>query len=120
MQLIKPFSKGVTAHEGLNEKNDCAVRSLANVTGMLYSDCHAVCERLGRSSCQSMDTRNLASACMRLGGRIKLIDNLQDSRLNNGKFVIIQEGHCFAMVNGAILDTQVNDLDKKLFGIFEF
>lgn len=118
--LVKPHFKGVLAPKGLDEKNDCSVRSLANVTGMLYSDCHAVTERLGRGFGCSMDARNLASACMRLGGRIKLIDSLQDSRLNNGKFIIIQEGHCFAMIDGRIIDTQPNDLDKKLFGIFEF
>ena len=120
MHLVKPYSKGVLTPKGLSEKNDCSVRALANITGMLYSDCHAVTERLGRKFGCSMDARNLASACLRLGGKIKLIERLKDSRLNNGKFIIVQEGHCFAMIDGKIVDTQPNDLDKQVLGIFEF
>lgn len=118
--LVKTHSKGALTPPALNESNDCSVRSLANATGKPYMECHTLMRSLGRLQGQTVDARLLAAACMRLGGKIKLIENLKDSRLNNGKYIIIQQGHCFSMINGAIIDTQPNDLDKQVLGIFEF
>jgi hypothetical protein len=74
---------------------------------------------LGRKDGQMLDMRMVAAGCMRAGGKIKIV-NINLSQLNNGKFVIFQEGHCFAYVNGKIIDTAPVDTKKSIIGVFEF
>lgn len=115
----QPHLKGITAPSHFSEANDCSVRAVANAAGRSYEDCHAVMQRLGRGEGCSMDTRNAAAGCMRLGGRIKIV-NIELSQLNNGKYVIFHRNHCFAYIDGKIVDTVSIDLEEEIIGVFEF
>jgi hypothetical protein len=117
--MFNSAQKGATAPRHYNEKNDCSVRALANVTGKSYEDCHSLMKSLGRSNGYPADGRNVASGCMRLGGRIRIVRN-ELQHLNNGKFIVFQEGHCFALIDGTIVDTEPVDKSKQVLCVFEF
>jgi hypothetical protein len=112
--------KGVTAPSHYNESNDCSVRAVANASGKSYSECHAVMKALGRKGCQLMDIRMAAAGCMRAGGSLLIIESLSDYRLKQGKYVVFLPQHCFALINGEIVDTIQPDLSDKLLGVFKF
>ena len=120
MHLVKPYSKGVLAPKGLSEKNDCSVRALANVTGMLYSDCHSIMKELGRKDKEMMDTRMAAAGMLRAGGKLFIVESLEDIRLNHGNYVVFQSGHCFTLIDGQVVDTIKPDMGAKLLGVFKF
>jgi hypothetical protein len=111
--------KGISAPKHYEESNDCSVRALANVTGKTYEDCHELTRRLGRADNMPMDARNLASACMRVDGKIKIVNNAL-SQLRNGKFIVIQRGHCFAYIDGVVVDTDAVDTGKEIICVFSF
>lgn len=115
----QPHLKGSTAPSHYNESNDCSVRAVANASGLSYEVCHAIMQSLGRKNGQMFDTRMAAAGCMVARGKIKIV-NTELSQLNNGKYVIFQQGHCFAYIGGKIVDTVPVDTSKSIVGVFEF
>lgn len=132
--MIKPTHKGVTAPSNYQEQNDCSVRSIANASGVSYGGVHTLLKSLGRKDGDTTSDRNVAIACVTLGGKLKLfqIDFQEQYQvvqrtlkrylpyLQTGNFVVITSQHSFAMVNGDIIDNQEIDESEIVTCVYEF
>jgi hypothetical protein len=112
MNLVKAYKQGVTAPKHIKEQNDCSVRALANVSGKSYEDCQNLLKSLGRDQGFAVSDRTLAIACMKLGMQWKFIKSSVKAELPLGKYVILQQGHAYAYVDGNVLDNQKVDIDN--------
>lgn len=132
--MIKPTHKGATAPSNYQEQNDCSVRSIANASGVSYIGAHTLLSSLGRhSGCKTSD-RNVAIACVTLGGKLKLFhcDYIEQYQvvaktlkrylpyLQTGGFVVIMSNHTFAMVDGCIIDDRDIDENEIVTCVYEF
>jgi mannose-6-phosphate isomerase class I len=118
--MFNKRQKGVAAPEHYNESNDCSVRAVANASGKSYEECHTIMKALGRKDGQFMDMRMCAAGAMKAGGQLFIVESLNDHRLKQGKYVVFLPQHCFALINGEVVDTMQPDLSDKLLGIFKF
>jgi hypothetical protein len=118
--MFKHYLKGKTAPPSYNESNDCSVRAVANASGKTYEECHAIMKALGRKDGQFMGMRMAAAGAMRAGGQLFITESLNDYRLRQGKYVVFVPQHCFALLDGEIVDIIQPDLSDKLLGIFYF
>jgi mannose-6-phosphate isomerase class I len=118
--MFKHYFKGMTAPASYNESNDCSVRAVANASGKSYEEVHAIMKALGRKDGQLMDMRMCAAGAMKAGGQLFIVESLSDYRLKQGKYVVFQPQHCFALINGEVVDTMQHSLSDKLLGIFIF
>ena len=116
----QPHLKGITAPSHFSEANDCSVRALANATGHSYEDCHAVMKSLGRKDGQFMDMKMCAAGCFKMGGQLFIVESLDDYRLKQGKYVVFVQQHCYALIDGEVVDTIELSSSAKLFGVFNF
>ena len=116
--MIKPTHKGVTAPINYQEQNDCSVRSIANAKNITYEEAHNLLKSLGREDGCTTSDRNVAIACVTLGGKLKLFHNDYQEQhqivaktfkrylpyLQTGKFVVIMSNHTFCLIDGRIID----------------
>ena len=120
MKFIRSSYKGVVAPEGLNETEDCSVRSVANAAGIFYRDSWEIMKNLGRIQGKPMNVRMAAAGAMRAGGKLFICESLKDYRLLQGNYVVFLQQHSFALVNGEIIDTIKPNISEKLMGVFKF
>lgn len=118
--MFKLSHSGVTAPKHYGEKDDCSVRSIANASGKPYEEIHSIMKSLGRMDGKPMNIRKAAAGAMRVGGKLFITESLEDYRLLQGNYVVFQQQHSFALVNGEIIDTIKPNLSEKLMGIFKF
>jgi hypothetical protein len=118
--MFKLSHKGITAPKHFNEKNDCAIRAVANASGKSYEDVHQIMKDLGRTNGLPMNVRMAAAGVMRAGGKLFICESLNDYRLKQGIYVVITQQHSFCLKDGEIIDTIKPDLSEKLLGIFKF
>lgn len=118
--MFKLSHKGVIAPKHSNEKDDCSVRAVANVSGKTYEEVHGIMKALGRVDGKPMDIRKAAAGAMKAGGKLFITESLNDYRLLQGNYVVFTQQHSFALVNGVIIDTSMPDLADKLMGVFYF
>lgn len=118
--MFKLSHKGVTAPKHYNEKEDCSVRSVANASGKSYEEVHQIMKDLGRVNGLPFNIRLAAAGAMKAGGKLFITESLNDYRLLQGNYVVFQQQHSFALVNGEIIDTIKPNLSEKLMGIFKF
>lgn len=120
MNFAQSKSKGVTAPVDLREIDDCSVRSVANASGISYTDSWEIMKSLGRIQGKPMNIRMAAAGAMKAGGKIFICESLDDYRLKKGTYVVFLQQHSFCLKEGAIIDTTFPDLSDKLVGIFKF
>ena len=118
--MFKLSHKGVTSPKHYNEKDDCAVRAVANASGKPYEEVHSIMKSLGRLEGKPMDIRKAAAGVMKAGGKLFICERLNDYRLLQGNYVVFTQQHSFALVNGEIIDTIKPNLSEKLMGVFKF
>ena len=120
MKFIRSSYKGVVAPEGLNETEDCSVRSVANAAGIFYRDSWEIMKNLGRIQGKPMNVRMAAAGAMRAGGKLFICESLEDYRLKDGTYVVFMQQHSFCLKDNQIIDTIKPDLSEKLLGIFKY
>ena len=95
MKLL-PVAKGSRAPEFFEEKNDCAVRAIANACGVSYMKAHKICAEWGRAKRESMPVDDFDGA-LKSTGKVKhvtsfkkdcfVIGKLSEKGVTLGKFV---------------------------------
>lgn len=132
--MIKPTHKGVTTPSSYQEQNDCSVRSIANASGVSYIGAHTLLSSLGRQSGCTTSDRNVAIACVTLGGKLKLFQNDYIEQyqvvaktlkrylpyLQTGKFVVIMSNHTFCLTDGCIIDDRNINENEIVTCVYEF
>lgn len=96
------------------EKNDCAVRSLVNATGIAYADAHKAYAKRGRRERKGtpmvMIEQTTQDVC---GPMVKFKHNWRYERPTmaqfarqhpKGRFIVITRGHAQALVDGEYID----------------
>ena len=132
--MIKPTHKGVDAPSRYQEQNDCSVRSIANANNCTYEQAHNLLKSLGRVNGCTTSDRNVAIACVTLGGKLKLFHcDYQEQYqvvaktlkrylpyLQTGKFVVIMSNHTFALIDECIIDDRDINENEVVTCVYQF
>lgn len=137
---IKSISRGVI---NTNEAKDCTVRALANATGMLYKDAHAVLKKVGRKEKEGASLPVVLNAFEDLAIKpVYISSNTKDGRylcryygwtnpnkgmslgkavktFTKGKYIALVNCHVVALVDGHLIDTFDNPGKQYLRALFK-
>lgn len=141
-EYIEPISKGASSIGLFQEKNDCAVRALANASKIPYLDAHKLLSKHGRESKGGCNTYTYHSAYTEAGltligvygttnatnyfRRYLICAHLKGCTLKNvmedlkwGSYVVIIRGHALAVVNGNIIDSSYNKANSRVVAVYK-
>jgi hypothetical protein len=115
-----------------HENNDCTVRAIKHLTGVPYSDSHALCKRLGRRDKRGLNTVQLQglTALPHAYGykvtRVILPAMLESTlgramlSLHKGRYLIIKTGHAIACIDGVLYDSGASGPGSRVLMVFKF
>lgn len=137
---IEPVTKGAS-YDG--EKNDCAVRALANAKDIPYEEAHFTMHRYGRRDRK----RTLVSVshkaytmhgfkCIGIYGRTARAKAMvfvgSDTprnkgitlgkilpKLSEGRYIVMITGHALAVINGQVIDKMSNSSGQSVFAVYK-
>lgn len=116
---------------GLQERNDCTVRALAECAGIPYYRAHEIATKAGRKPrhrCHITMERLMAWARAELpdhniwGIRIVKPQTIRKfvSLHPHGIFFCLMRGHCFAIKDGIVFDTFVPGAGSRITAAWQF
>lgn len=146
--LIRPAAVGALAYEsGIQDKNDCTVRALANAASIPYTQAHAYLKASGRKNNHGAHLDEYAGAYMKAGfelvsffgttiAAIGYKSRMQRKgiqvnhskgisfgrlleTLNNGRYIVIVRNHALAVVNGKVFDTHATSNQRSVVALFK-
>ena len=140
---IKPVDVGyIPTDFGIKDKNDCAIRALANVSTMTYPEAHARMTQLGRRKNRGTPWKALHTAYVEAGAKdityygdkmawhstnhnvkhFKQGFTLKTfvSKRPKGRFIVVIRGHALAVCNGAVIDTFASRAGKRVMAVYSF
>ncbi len=100
----------------LNEKNDCVVVAVAIAARMTYERAHGICQYQGRKIGKGIPHRDVLDHLEILGYKVEQVKNLIQkngskytnktigNKLKKGYYIVKNNGHVAAVVNGTIED----------------
>jgi len=102
------------ARSEFNERNDCAVIALVELSGASYTEAHKACRRRGRKDNKGMSAGGAYGVHSDLGATLvqvpsdelfktngrRITNNLASVIRPLGKFLIFNKNHVFAMIDG--------------------
>ena len=141
--IIKPADVGyIPAEFGIKDKNDCAIRALANVSTMTYPEAHARMTQLGRRKNRGTPWEALHTAYTEAGAKdvayfgSKMVKfstkhNVKHfkqgftlktfvSKRPKGRHIVLIRGHALAVCNGAVIDTFASRAGKRVIAVYSF
>ena len=141
--VIKPADVGYIPTEfGIKDKNDCAIRALANVSTMTYPEAHARITELGRRKNRGTPWVALHTAYTEAGAKdvayfgSKMVKystkhNVKHfkqgftlktfvSKRPKGRHIVLIRGHALAVCNGAVIDTFASKAGKRVMAVYSF
>jgi hypothetical protein len=133
-------------YEGPEERNDCTVRAIQNVTGVPYIDGHRWTGERGRRNRKGMAFVSLmdrvaASKELVYGYRVRKVDVNRHAavvtafgrrryvgptlaevmpQLRHGRYVVVITGHTFAVIDGVIHDMGHNGARCRVSAVYQF
>jgi len=141
--VIKPADVGYVPTEfGIKDKNDCAIRALANVSTMTYPEAHARMTELGRRknrgtpwvALHTVYTEAGAKDIAYYGGKMVRLSTKHNvkhfekgftlktfvSKRPKGRHIVLIKGHALAVCNGAVIDTFASKAGKRVIAVYSF
>jgi len=140
---IKPADVGyIPTDFGIKDKNDCAIRALANVSTMTYPEAHARMTQLGRrknrgtpwialhtayTEAGAKDVTYFGSKMVRFSTKHNVKHFKQSftlktfvSKRPKGRHIVLIRGHALAVCNGAVIDTFASRAGKRVMAVYSF
>jgi hypothetical protein len=140
---IKPLDVGyIPTDFGIKDKNDCAIRALANVSALSYPEAHTRITQLGRRKNRGTPWAALHTAYTEAGAKevayfgnkmfrlsvkhnVKLFDKgftLKTfvSKKPIGRHIVLVKGHALAVCNGSVIDTFASRAGKRVIAVYSF
>lgn len=140
---IQPVDVGYMPTDfGIKDKNDCAIRALANVSTMTYPEAHARMTQLGRRKNRGTPWAALHTAYTEAGAKsvsyfgdkmLKLSNRHNVNHFKNGftlktfvtkktkgKHIVLVKGHALAVCNGAVIDMFASRAGKRVIAVYSF
>ena len=140
---IKPLDVGyIPTDFGIKDKNDCAIRALANVSALSYPEAHAKMTQLGRRKNRGTPWAALHTAYTEAGAKevayygskmvrfsakhkVKHFDKgftLKTfvSKKPVGRYIVLVKGHALAVCNGSVIDTFASRAGKRVIAVYSF
>lgn len=139
--LIKPVARGVES----GDRGDCAVRALANATGMRYTFAHSILEDFGREEgCgtdfgvahQAYTSEEFSLVAHYDYSKAEGYESLEDTlgmkaeksvtiaqalkKFPKGVFIMGTPAHLFCVKDGKIVDTVENDPKAGVVAVWKF
>lgn len=92
----------------MREDNDCAIRTLAIVSGKPYTKVHKMLKKAGRKYGQPTYDHVWQAVLIKLGIKIVKVSGYS----NKGKYIVTTENHMFAIVDGVKINyrPRLNDV----------
>ncbi len=138
MKFIPSVSSGVF---NANERNDCVVRAITNVSGKPYDEVHTLLKKHGREDRKGTSWPVTLKVMQELGYSGCAVGNSrsavwfeQHGKVNRheqnvtlskvikdlpaGKYVVYVTGHATALIDGKIIDTFDNKAKKQVSAVF--
>lgn len=107
----------------VDEKNDCAVRTMAHFLNLDYEKAHALLSAMGRPSKRGIRIKALRAGVASIlpvwrvpTGFITVRDALEC--MTHGRFAVRTRGHIFAVINGLVLDDGLSSLDQRVYEVW--
>lgn len=138
-KLITPARAGVFT---FGETRDCTVRALANSAGLQYGNAHSILKRHGRPNKRGCThyvwhdayisngmslvgvygkTGNAKSLARRLS--VVAQDGITLGRmlptLTQGSYIVIITGHALAVVDGGVVDMNLNRANSRVIAVYK-
>ena len=142
MTVLQVKTIGVLSKDfNIKDKNDCAVRALANVSVLSYPEAHKQISEGGRRKGRGTPWGVLHTVYTVNGGKPiyyganmrklsqKFNAPLQEKSMTlatflkenkRGSFVVLVRGHALAVCDGSIIDTVANRAGKRLKAVYKF
>ena len=140
---INPLDVGyIPTDFGIKDKNDCAIRALANVSALSYPEAHAKMTQLGRRKNRGTPWAALHTAYTEAGAKevayygskmvrfsakhkVKHFDKgftLKTfvSKKPVGRYIVLVKGHALAVCNGSVIDTFASRAGKRVIAVYSF
>ena len=138
-KIITPATAGVYSY---GEHRDCTVRALSNSTGLQYANAHAILKKHGRKDKRGC-TFNVwhdayteagmsligvygtthSARMMARGVSVVAQDGVTLGRmlpkLASGSYIVIIRGHALAVINGAIVDMNLNRINSRVIAVYK-
>lgn len=137
--LIVPVRAGAYTY---GEHADCTVRALANSAGLLYGNAHTILKRHGRTDKRGCNHNVWHDAYISNGMSLvgvygttrrayllakKLSVVAQDGitlgrmlpTLTNGSYIVIITGHALAVVDGGVVDMNLNRTNSRVVAVYK-
>ena len=110
-------SDGGMSAEGFKERNDCAVRALALVTGISYKDAHSKFKSLGRKNGRGTRNTDIDKVMAELNfvhdKGPRTVSRLLQKYPKGNVYVVVRR-HAFAVIDGTIHDTFVTGAKSRI------
>lgn len=138
-KTIVPVRAGVWT---LNESRDCTVRALANSAGLLYGNAHNILRKHGRKDKRGcthhvwhdayigngmslVGVYGTTKGARYLAKKISVVaqDGITLGRmiptLTNGSYIVIITGHALAVVDGGVVDMNMNRINSRVVAVYK-
>jgi len=139
-KTIIPVTAGVSTTWG--ESRDCTVRALANSTGLRYGNAHNILREHGRKDkrgCSSdvwhdayisndmslVGVYGTTRGARYLAKKISVVAQAGTTlgsilpKLTNGSYIVIITRHALAVVNGGVVDMNLNRSNSRVIAVYK-